>query len=168
MLLAMAEWHPACLLSQYKDYMSEEYRRDRQQYGVYVIFELTPNGYEPRFIEALPRYVGRSNILSTRLKQHARGVGRSTPALKVMEDYLRDYGTHAEREAYDNASIKQQQEHREKAMDRRALWVRTAHTENRDQSDRLEKAMVRLYEGQPIVLWNHIKFTTTAPFRHKR
>ena len=108
----MADWHEACLVSQYKDVRSEEYRRDLSQYGVYVIFELTPNGEVPLFVEALPRYVGMSTLLSERLRMHATGRS-SNPAEHVMEEYMRYNFSETERARYNNAPASEQQRRRE-------------------------------------------------------
>jgi hypothetical protein len=155
-----ARWHDSSLLSAYLNSQSPEFQRDLAKYGVYTIFELMGNKQVPLFVEALPRYVGMSTVLSSRLKQHALGAKNSNPADHVTQEYLLAYATEAERAAYAIASIQEQVEIRRLCMSRRQLWVRVAHTRNKAEADRLEHAMIRLYVSQGFHLWNTITYST--------
>ena len=165
MITAMADWHPICLLNTYLDRQSTEYQRDSFQFGVYIMFEFTPNGYVPAFVEANPKYVGMSVQLSQRLgSQHLAGRG-STPAKVVTEQWLAANGTETDAVTYSNASPEAQREFRAACIQKRGLWVQTVHTDSKVKAEDLEKAVTRLYEAHGIVLWNNIKFKTTPPFR---
>ena len=155
-----ARWNPASKLSVYLDKQSEEFQRDAYQDGVYVLVELTARGEIPKWVGPMPKYVGMSIVLSSRLRTHASGGFASNPADHVMLEYLLEYSTEAERAAYAIASRREQLEIRRLAMAQRNLWVRTAHTADEAASDRLEHALIRKYEEQGYHLWNDIKYST--------
>lgn len=157
-VIRSAHWHNASLLSQYLDARSVEFQRDFNQYGVYTLFELRKNQLVPLFVEATPKYVGMSTVLSSRLKQHANGSFASNPGNHVIQEFLQTNATEAERAAFAIASRQEQLDLRRLAMAQRRLWVRTTHTENRTQAGHLEQAMIRLYVSQGIHLWNHILY----------
>lgn len=157
-LIRNTRWHDASLLAQYLDINNEEYRRDSYQNGVYILFELWRNKLVPLFVEALPRYVGMSTVLSERLKQHA--YGNSIPGELVTKEYLQSHCTETQRADYAVADRQTQREIRKSCMDRRRLQVRTTHTDDKDAADRLERAMIRFYESRGYELWNHIKYST--------
>lgn len=159
-VMRSAAWHDASLLSQYLDSQSPEFQRDVSKYGVYVIFELIGNEHVPLFVEATPKYIGMSTVLSSRLKQHAAGTKNSNPAIHVTQEYLLTYATVAEQAAYAIASLQEQQKIRRLCMERRRLWVRTAHTEDKREADRLEHALIRYYQDQGYMLWNDVLYTT--------
>jgi hypothetical protein len=152
-----ARWHPASKLSVYLDRQSAEYQRDSYQFGVYVLVELTASGEIPRYVSAIPRYVGMSSVLSERLTQHARG--NSIPGELVTKEWLMAFATEAEQAAYATADRTSQREIRKLCMARRDLWVRTTHTADKEATDTLEHALIRKYEEQGYLLWNHIKYS---------
>ena len=161
-VIGRINWHEASLLTAYRTTHSPEWQRDHMQYGVYEIFELVGNKFVPRFVEATPRYVGRSDILSQRLRHHAMGGRGSTPAARVTEEL------HAknpvEKALYDQANGWEQRRMRGEYMRQRGLWVRTVHTKDHDQAVLLEKHVTRDLEAQGISLWGKIKFKTGNPF----
>jgi DNA-directed RNA polymerase len=156
-IIREARWHNASLLSQYLDQTSAEFIRDQSKYGVYTLFELQKNKLVPLLVEATPKYVGMSTILSERLKQHA--YGNSNPGERVTREFLQAHATEAEQAAYAIADRKSQREIRKLCMTRRRLWVRTAHTEDKFTADCLERAMIRLYHEQGYELWNDVLYT---------
>jgi hypothetical protein len=152
-LIRSTVWHQASLLSVYLDVTSEEYKRDLYQYGVYVLFELIGNKEVPLLVEAFPRYVGESGVLSQRLKNHANGSFQSNPGDHVIREFLQTC-SEAERAAYAVASKPEQTELRRMAMAHRGMWVRTAHTESKTNARELEHAMCNYYRSQGYDLWN--------------
>ena len=164
LLLAMARWHQPCLLSQYTDNQNEEFRRDYDKSGVYVVLELIASKrWIPRYVAAAPRYVGMAHALSQRLKSHAMG-SSSNPAEHVMQEWLELNASPDERAAYDNAPDAEQRMLREICISRRRLWVKTAHTEDTLSAIQLEKAIIRLYVSQGYELWNKITYKSTPPY----
>ena len=107
-------------------------------------------------MEATPRYVGESRILSQRLGRHIRGM-YSTAADKVMQEFLLTCSTE-EQAAYATASGPDQRKLKQLAMERRGLWVKVTHCENKEAAQRLERIVIRDYESRGIHLWNNIKY----------
>ena len=161
---AIADWHEPCPLSLYKNnrQRSSEAHRDYKQPGVYIILEATPKGLIPRWVEtwvdvSSARYVGESNNIAYRLSQHATGRS-STPAEVVTQEYLSQYCTQAERDAYTISFPSDQRAFREECMDHRGLWVKTTHTASKSEAQRLESKIINLYTSQGIPLWNRILY----------
>jgi predicted GIY-YIG superfamily endonuclease len=123
-------------------------------YGVYVLIEIV-NGQEvPLLVEAVPRYVGMSTVLSQRLRQHASGI--TIPAERVAKEYL-EKASRQERAEYAVMERSQKRAFQKMCMAERQLFVQTAHCRNKAEAILLEDAMTRHYEGQGFDLWNIIK-----------
>lgn len=162
LISAMANWHDPTPLGNYLVPRSYEYRRDFEHHGVYVIIEWTNVGWIPRYVEAIPVYVGMASNLSTRIRMHASGRS-SNPAEHVTREYLENASAQ-EREIYAVAEDAEKQKIRAACIANRNMWVKTAHVDG-DLLDvfQLEKALIRQYESQGFWLWNKIKYVTNPP-----
>ncbi len=149
--ISNARWNEVSMLTDYLNVRSVPYQRDLNLYGVYVLIEIIDGKEVPLLVEAIPRYVGRSNLLSSRLRQHASGV--TIPAERVTREYLEKVN-HDERARYAVMDRPEKRAFQRECMIKRQLWVQTSHCHNQKEAAALEDAMTRHYEGLGYNLWN--------------
>jgi len=173
-------FHPISKLKVYRNKSSMEYERDYNQFGVYIIYENTPDGVAvPRYTDItpviiadldsepvewigedsrygpFPVYAGMSVNLSQRLNMHATGRG-SNPAEHFARRLMLNYESMPE---------DHQATFRAQIMSHYDIFsVKTAHVRNLQEAINLERAVIRLYESMGVQLWNKIKYKTTPPW----
>jgi len=142
------------MLSKILDRDSDEYKRNRYQVGVYIISEMNEMGWW------IPRYIGMSTDLSTRLSTYASG-RKGNPVDRVAEQHLWSASEH-ERKVYDRKPEKVRREWHQAWMDKRNFQVTVAPTDTLLTARRLELTLIRIHEGLGLPLWNKIKYGTTT------